>query len=356
MQGTTARLAHLPLKPGHTAAPASPLTLEAHPVRDVPPAVVARRAVEPNTPRVVAAFGGGGNELGCPMFVLEDGSVLLWDVERDVLSLLSSRRPWSKPSPTTCGAFAPGCRVVATGHQSGQVRLQRLEWNSRSLEWRLRVVATIEAHRGRVWSLAATESRLLSAGSDGALVLTTLPGASPVALARSSSQVVVEGQSALSCLAVSPDGHLLALGGDDGEVAVWHLAPEEAQARREWRRHPNSSPVKSLVFAANSNLLISSHRSGSLCLWAARTGHELQVVADNQSVAPAFAPNSRLLALVNADNGIDLFDAWTGLLRHTLPPLRGQVQALVFSPALAASSPVLVVAGSQELLAWKVVL
>jgi WD40 repeat protein len=321
------------------------------------PVLIARNSREKDAPRIVAALFCEGTNGSCPLFVLENGGLQVWDVQRNELHPISSRRTLQKPSLTVAAAFSSHCEIVATGLESGQVRLQRLELNSAPAGWKCNGLRVIDAHMGFVLSLATTKTRLYSAGSDGTVVMTNLPDASH-AMESKETTVVLEGLSSLSCLALSPDGHFLALGTDDGQVQMWHLGEDGLKARLDWTSRKDLSKVKSLTFTPNGNMLLSCNAQGQLCLWAAQTGHRLQWLArPNALNAPTFAPDSRLLAHTNTSEGILLCDAWTGELRRMLPPIPGGVQALgfSFSPEKDTRETLLIVGGLQQIVAWKVV-
>ncbi len=351
-------------KDGVSLAASAPLanpTLPIDSIKEVPPpkpVIFACRTREKNAPRIVAALFCPAENDSHPLFVLETGELQGWDVERDELHAFPLRRTLRKPGLTTAAAFSSQCETVATGHILGQVRLQRLEPRGERAAGKWRAFEVIEAHRGCVLSLAAVKTRLYSAGSDGAVVLTNLPGAPNTKTAADRKpQVILDGLGALSCLAVSPDGRLLALGADDGQVQMWHLTEDGTKVRLEWTSRKDLSRVKSLMFAPNGNMLLSCSAQGHLCLWAAQTGHRLQWMAQpNGLISPAFASDSRLLSHANTFGGISLCDAWTGALLHTLPPVPGGVQALGFSPATetGARETLLIVAGAQQIAAWKV--
>lgn len=370
LRGTNLRPASpRPKVKGEAPAPVSlsvPAPLAAiSPIKTVAPAapiLLARRALEKNAPRIVSVlFLTGEDDSTYPLFVGENGALQLWDVQHDALHFLPRRRRFLPPSLLTCAAHAPQCGVIATGDEAGQIHLQRLEFDSTRTQWKVRTLESIEAHRGRVLSLGMAGNRLLSAGSDGAVVLTNLPDAADGKTAAScNSQVILDGLGALSALALSPGGAWFSLGGDDGRVQMWRLAEQGTQPHFEWTIRKAHSPLKTLLFAPNGQMLMSCHSSGPFRLWAAQTGHELQLLSSNEAsaAAPAFASDSRLLALPDVEKGIHLFDAWTGVLRHLLPAVLGGAQTVAFSPATetAARETLLVIAGSQEIVAWKVAL
>lgn len=335
--------------------------------RPAAPQLLWRRAREENAPRLVAAaFWPGENAISL-VLVPESGALQFWDEEGTGHSR-ASRWALRKPSPTTCAVWVPPGQVMATGDEAGRIHRQRLEPGGSSAgrrsAWQPQTLDSWEAHRGRVLSLAATESHLLSGGSDGAVVLTRWPDSNQARTPR--PQLLLDGFAALSALAASPSGSWLALGGDGGEVQLWRFAPDDIAAQRAervWASRRESSPVKSLAFAPNGQLLASCHARGQLRLWAAHTGYPLPLDAPEASsvTLAAFAPDSRLLALSCDSPQVNLFDAWTGTWRCRLPLLSGRVQALAFSPATPTASgapqeTLLAVATAQETSLWKVAL
>jgi WD40 repeat protein len=348
------------VSPGNIA-PFSKPVLPIDPIPEISPAkpvLFARQSREKNAPRIRAALFCRKEDEFYPLFALENGELQLWDVQGDELHLFPARRTLFRPSLTTCAAFATVSGTVATGHESGQVRLQWLEQPNGNAAWKSHTLGTLEAHLGCVLSLAVAKTRLYSAGSDGTVVLTNLSDDRQAEIPPNrKSTVVLDGLSALSCLAVSLDGRLLALGADDGQVQMWHLAEDGVQAHLDWTSRKDLSPVKSLMFAPNGNMLLSRNAQGQGCLWAAQTGHRLPFIAQPDTfISPAFASDSRLLAHTNTSQEISLFDSWTGALQHTLPPVLGEVQAVSFSPArkTQAREALLIVVTSQQIHAWKV--
>lgn len=344
-----------PLAPIRDRAPLE-LTLSAS--EPAPPVLLSRKDREKNAPRVVSVlFWPAENQTPLPLLVLENGSLQVWNASSGALHLLGPRWTLRKMALTTCAASALERGILVRGDEAGRVHLQELEWNKKASQWQARALGPIEAHRGRVLSVAARGSQLWSGGSDGAVVVTTWPDLTQDSSAkRQKPQVVLDGLGALCCLAVSPDGRLLAMGADDGQVQMWRLE-DEVQLLRDWTSRPQPVPVKSLVFSPNGNLLVSCHSPGDVRLWAAQTGHPLQLAAQQSGdVPPTFAPNSRLLAICCAQNGVQLFDAWTGAKRSELPSVPERVQAVAFSPAteVPARETLLVVAGAREIVAWKV--
>ena len=72
----------------------------------------------------------------------------------------------------------------------------------------------------------------------------------------------------VAALAVSPDGELLASGGEDGEVKLWSLST--GHQVRLLNGHRNS--VTSLAFSPDGNLLACGSLGRSIVVWRVTTG------------------------------------------------------------------------------------
>lgn len=140
----------------------------------------------------------------------------------------------------------------------------------------------------------------------------------------------------VSCLAVSPDGQLLATGGTDGLVQLF-------DARRGGPLGTplpgHSGAVNQVAFTVDSARLISAGTDGTLRVWDARPGSRGQPLGrplsghQGEITALAVSPDGKLIASGGSDDmTILLWDAVTGL--SVGPPLRGHkktVSGLAFS-------------------------
>lgn len=115
-------------------------------------------------------------------------------------------------------------------------------------------------------AVAAGQGRLAMGGEDGSIALWDTAGRPAPAFAAHHGQV--------NALAISPDGALLASGGDDGLVRLWAL-PDGAP-RGKIAGH--QGPVLALAFARDGAILASSGWDGTLRLWDVPKGAALRTI------------------------------------------------------------------------------
>ena len=306
---------------------------------------VARRNFDVGAlPLVHASFFLDENSRVC--LICAYGTVRLWDAQTNELREVLAKRRFRKSGAISCALVAPD--FVAMGAETGEVRWHALVGRERKKP---------ASHVGRVLALAASATHFYSGGSDGVIWATQWDDK------KSKSRALIEGLGALRTFAVSPDAQagatLVAVGCDDGAVQLWRPNDEQTAMRLDWTRSGHAAPLEFVLFSPNGHMILSRDAAGHLCLWAAQTSYQLPLAPGAQSsqIAPAFSPDSRYLAVLNAENNVEIWDIATEKRRHVLPASSEKTRFLAFastskSPNSASTS--MLVAGEREIAIWKV--
>jgi RNA polymerase sigma factor (sigma-70 family) len=146
-------------------------------------------------------------------------------------------------------------------------------------------------------------------------------------------------------VAFSPDGKTLAIGGANGRVEggcylkLWDVQKEKVIGGTKEPKEPAvgsglDEAVTSLAFSPDGKLLAAACADGKLRLFDGRTG-ELKKVWEDDSARAAwvvFSPDGKTLVSQSQDKTVKIWDVQTAKVLRTLLGNKGWVEAAAFSP------------------------
>jgi WD40 repeat protein/transcriptional regulator with XRE-family HTH domain len=136
--------------------------------------------------------------------------------------------------------------------------------------------------------------------------------------------------SSILCVAVSPDGRLLAGGTCTDEVRTW--AADNATSLATCLGHTDE--IRSVAFSPDGRMLASGGEDHTVRLWDSATGHSLKVMQGhtNWVLSVAFSPDEHTLASTSLDQSVRLWDVSTGACIRELHGHTDWVRAVAFRP------------------------
>jgi WD40 repeat protein len=131
-------------------------------------------------------------------------------------------------------------------------------------------------------------------------------------------------------LAFSPDGSLLASAGKENVIRLWDV--KTGQLLKTLDGH--TLAVSDVAFSPDGSLLASSGYDKLINLWDVQTGEVVKTLSghDDAVTALAFAPDGKRLASASQDQTARLWDVQTGEVLATLSGHAGGLTRIAFAP------------------------
>lgn len=132
------------------------------------------------------------------------------------------------------------------------------------------------------------------------------------------------------CVALNPDGTVLATGDSNGEVRLWRVA--DGHPLFSYKGHTNW--IRAIAFSPDGKTIASGSEDQTVRIWDLETRHCVQVLQghQNQVWSVAFSPNGQRIASGSDDQTARIWDLRTGQCLHTLQGHRNWVRSVAFSP------------------------
>jgi eukaryotic-like serine/threonine-protein kinase len=180
----------------------------------------------------------------------------------------------------------------------------------------------LKGNAGPLWSLAVSkDGRNLAMGTDDGTVKFWDIAAEKVVWTLNAHK------GTIWSLALSPQH--LATASDDGPAKIWDL-----DTRQELHALANSAGTRAVAFDPDGKRLLTGGRNGTVKVWDALAGKEVLKTAGHAGLvgAVAFAPDGKTIASAGGDKTIKIWDAISGQEKVTLHGHQAGVYGIAFSP------------------------
>jgi WD40 repeat protein len=240
---------------------------------------------------------------------------------RDGLSTMAGSEP---ATPVEAVAFSPDGRTIACCGWDASVCL----WNVSRQPGAEGVAPVYLNHDSPRLALAfSSDGRYLAAAGEGSLAIWSCESGDY-------TPVVEKAGVTFRCVAFSPDGGTLALGGDDGAIRLWDTST--------WRERAilvvHTDIIRCVAFSPDGRRLVSSGQDRRVMLWDAVRGvaiRQLSQPGPNPVQLAAFSPDGNTIAigeLSGVPYDVGLIDPETGAIRAKLVGHASGIRAMAFAP------------------------
>lgn len=220
-------------------------------------------------------------------------------------------------------AISPNGELLASGSEDSDINLWNLKTGKliRSLIGHLKPVLSV--------AISSDNQTIASGGVDRMIFVWNLKrGGVPCNLSNQDSSSLISHLGFVSSVAISPSQPILVSGSADKNVRVWCL--QTGALLNTLLGH--SDIVWSVAISPDGQLLASSSADQTIRLWQLNTNKSLHILKGHTSwiYCVAFSPDGQILASGSSDKTIKLWNVQTGELLRTLTE-SGKVRSIAIS-------------------------
>ena len=246
-----------------------------------------------------------------------DSTIKLWEAK----SLKLIRSITGHTAHVTMAIFSADGTVLASTSHDSTVSLHQVKTGE--------LITTMSGHTGVVYGLAFTKDGSLVSGSWDRSVKVWNVKERKESQSFMLRQFQPDLQYALTGVACSPDGKLLALCGEEKVVKL--VDAKTGQIVHLLEGHDDV--VARVAFSPDGKLLASAGFDGVICVWDILTGKVKHTLTGHTTwvFSVAFSPDGRTLVSGGFDRTVRLWDPIKGVARGILGRHKGGVRSVVFS-------------------------
>ena len=222
----------------------------------------------------------------------DDGHVYVWNRNGELTQTLATAITgiWGVD-------FSPDSQTLAVAGSASEMQIWRVDNGQR-----VRRITTGGSPSGvRVLDYSPQGDLIALGGNDGSITLFAPSGERRLTLQH--------GQDPVHGLSFSPDGNLIVSGSINKSIRIWN---RDGELLREILHHKAS--VEDLAFSPDGETFVSASNDKTLALWS-RDGHLLETYQGHRAIVwgAAYSPDSKTLASAGADNTVRLWQARSNL-------------------------------------------